>query len=93
MALILVTARKRSLGQGNVFTPVSHSDHRGVGVYPIMHLGRGCISQHVLHDALGRAYVAEGGGVHPQIEASLPNQGQPPKGVVRTLLECILVFG
>ena len=27
----LITARKRSLGQGNVFTPVCHSDHRGIG--------------------------------------------------------------
>ena len=26
----LVTARKRSLGQGNIFTPVCHSVHRGV---------------------------------------------------------------
>ena len=25
----LVTARKRSLGQGNIFTPVCHSVHRG----------------------------------------------------------------
>ena len=25
----LITARKRSLGQGNVFTPVCHSVHRG----------------------------------------------------------------
>ena len=27
--LCLVTARKRSLGQGNVFTPVCHSVHTG----------------------------------------------------------------
>ena len=26
---ILITARKRSLGQGNIFTPVCHSVHRG----------------------------------------------------------------
>ena len=25
----LMTARKRSLGQGNIFTPVCHSVHRG----------------------------------------------------------------
>ena len=31
----LVTARKRSLGQGNVFTPVCDSVHRGGGVCPI----------------------------------------------------------
>ena len=28
--IIVVTARKRSLGQGNIFTPVCHSVHRGV---------------------------------------------------------------
>ena len=28
----LITARKRSLGQGNIFTPVCHSVHRGGGV-------------------------------------------------------------
>ena len=27
---IIITARKRSLGQGNMFTPVCHSVHRGV---------------------------------------------------------------
>ena len=27
--LSLITARKRSLGQGNIFTPVCHSVHRG----------------------------------------------------------------
>ena len=27
---IIITARKRSLGQGNVFTNVCHSVHRGV---------------------------------------------------------------
>ena len=26
----IITARKRSLGQGNMFTPVCHSVHRGV---------------------------------------------------------------
>ena len=33
----LVTAGKRSLGQGNIFAPVCHSVHRA-GVYPSMHL-------------------------------------------------------
>ena len=27
--IIIITARKRSLGQGNIFTPVCHSVHRG----------------------------------------------------------------
>ena len=32
----IITARKRSLGQGNIFTPVCHSVHRGeyLGRYP-----------------------------------------------------------
>ena len=32
----LITARKRSLGQGNIFAPVCHSVHRGeyLGRYP-----------------------------------------------------------
>ena len=29
-SLNIITARKRSLGQGNIFTPVCHSVHRGV---------------------------------------------------------------
>ena len=33
----IITARKRSLGQGNIFTPVCHSVHGGG--YPSMHLG------------------------------------------------------
>ena len=28
---VVITARKRSLGQGNIFTPVCHSVHRGGG--------------------------------------------------------------
>ena len=33
---LLITARKRSLGQGNIFAPVCHSVHRGeyLGRYP-----------------------------------------------------------
>ena len=30
--IIVVTARKRSLGQGNIFAPVCHSVHRGKGI-------------------------------------------------------------
>ena len=30
LTLYILTARKRRLGQGNVFTPVCHSVHRGV---------------------------------------------------------------
>ena len=40
----IITARKRSLGQGNIFTPVCHSVHRG-GVHGLggMH---GCWGGH-----------------------------------------------
>ena len=37
LSISLVTARKRSLGQGNIFTPVCHSVHRGRRCYPSMH--------------------------------------------------------
>ena len=51
----IFTARKRSLGQGNVFTPVCHSvNGRGVypnmqwaGVYPRIQCGRGVCDQGV----------------------------------------------
>ena len=57
----IVTARKRSLGQGNIFTPVCHSVHR-VGV-------RGCRGRgHVwlpggMHGCQGACVVA-GEGMH-----------------------------
>ena len=54
----IFTARKRSLGQGNIFTPVCHSVHGGGwrGWYPSMHCrwypsmpcSRGVLSQHAL---------------------------------------------
>ena len=47
--VVLITAHKRSLGQGNIFTPVCHSVHRGGGV-------RGC-SRGVCVVALGGACV------------------------------------
>ena len=56
--LIIITTRKRSLGQGNVFTPVCHSVHKGVslsqhasqvtwqvGLYPEGSLSRGHLSR------------------------------------------------
>ena len=69
----IITARKRSLGQGNVFTPVSHSVHRaggrawqGVGMHGRrgMH-DRGCAWQGAF--VAGDPGVVEGvcgGGVH-----------------------------
>ena len=35
----VVTARKRSLGQGNIFTPVCHSVHRGACVVALGGVG------------------------------------------------------
>ena len=32
LQIVFITTRKRSLGQGNIFTPVCHSVHRGGGV-------------------------------------------------------------
>ena len=53
----LVTARKRSLGQGNIFTPVCHSVHRGRGHAWLLLGGmRGC--------SLGGMHGCSQGGVH-----------------------------
>ena len=45
--IAIFTARKRSLGQGNVFTPVCHSAHGGTevgdGVYVWYHFLCGCL--------------------------------------------------
>ena len=61
---LIFTVRKRSLGQGNVFTPVCHSVHRGgcvsqhamVRVCVFQHAkGGGCVSQHAMGQTpLGR---------------------------------------
>ena len=52
LKLDIFTAHKRSLGQGNVFTPVCHSVHRW-GVCPSMQWGKGV------------AASRSGGDVHP----------------------------
>ena len=61
------TARKRSLGQGNVFTAVSHSVHGGrAGLYPggggSMHSGGWAYPQ---LDAT--VYGQRAGGTHPTV--------------------------
>ena len=71
-----ITARKRSLGQGNVFTPVCHSVHgglasqhaleRGVGFPACTEKGRGLASQHVLGRELASQYApGKAGSMHP----------------------------
>ena len=52
---MIFTARKRSLGQGNIFTPVCHSVHRGGGMHGC--LGGACVV------ARGGACVVAPGGV------------------------------
>ena len=43
----VITARKRSLGQGNIFTPVCHSVHRGGGMHGCSRGGmRDCLGGH-----------------------------------------------
>ena len=70
------TARKRSLRQGNIFTPVCHSVHGGVPGP-----GRGCLLLGV--SALGRRRVCsgEGGGVCSRgcLLRGVPG-GDPPDG-------------
>ena len=51
---MLITARKRSLGQGNIFTPVCHSVHRGGCLVP-----GGCLLPGV--SALGGGSAPRGG--------------------------------
>ena len=67
------------LREGNVFTPVCDSVHRGVGVYPSMQWAMGCTSSRQI--PLGR---------HPLRQTPLPLRW-PLKRAVRILLECILV--
>ena len=67
---LFVTARQRRLGQGNVFTPVCHSVHRGGGLHPGgLHLG-GCL-------LLGGC-LHLGGGLHPGVPHPGGRVGRPP---------------
>ena len=58
-AVVIITARKRSLGQGNIFTPVCHSVHRGGHAW-LLH--NGC-SRGACVVAPGGHVVARGGHV------------------------------
>ena len=90
LLLGIVTARKRSLGQGNVFTPVCHSVH-GRGVWlPSMHYRSydwECLPG-------GRGESASGGGrcpTPPTLEIHGILWDTVNKRALRILLECILV--
>ena len=99
----IITASKRSLGQGNVFTSVCHSVHRGRSA-----LGGGVCIQGVLHQegCLHSGGAASRGGMHRAgggVSASSGvGQSPPPHQILREtvnewaariLLECILGFG
>ena len=64
----IFTARKRSLGQGNIFTPVCHSVHRGgrawllQGGACVVALGEGGCAW-LLQEG-GHVHGCSGGGVH-----------------------------
>ena len=74
-----ITARKRGLGQGNVFRPVCHSVQEGGGL-PSMH--------HKSHNWGGSAFK-ERGALH--LGAGVCIQ-EVEKRAARILLECFLVF-
>ena len=79
-----LTARKRSLGQGNVFKPVCHSVHMGCSLLSMHHRSH---DQGGLH--LGRS-ASRGVGRPPEVHGIL--QDTVNKRAVRILLECILVL-
>ena len=74
---VIFTAHKRSLGQGNVFTPAYHSVHGGGGLPP-----GGSASGGLPRWVCLQGGSASGGGADP---LELGNR------VVRILLECFLV--
>ena len=62
---LFFTARKQSLGQGNVFTCVCHSVHKGEGGvdFPASitgHMTRGSVSRGDLHLGEGGLHLGEG---------------------------------
>ena len=99
-----ITARKRSLGQGNIFTSVCHSVHgRGMHARGDVHVGV-CVHAwgtcvvggvHARGCAcLGGAWQGSmgGGGVHGQGGGECAWQERRPlQRCVRILMECILV--
>ena len=68
-----MTAHKRSLGQGNVFTPVCDSVHRG-GVSAPLHAG--------IHLAIDRPAPGRHTHTHPPW-ADIPSLGRSPFGYYR----------
>ena len=103
----IITARKRSLGQGNVFTPVCHSVHGGWGggvSVPGRITGRmiggGLCPRGTMSGGRGdlcpRGSVARGvsvqGGLCPRrVSVQVPTPPYSHERAVHILLECILV--
>ena len=75
MYTIVITARKRSLGQGNIFTPVYHSVHRGMVSQHALQV----VSQHALQQggACSQGGAWSGGA---QSEGCLVWRGLLPEG-------------
>ena len=65
---LIITARKWSLGQGHIFTPVCHSVHGG-GVLPQCMLGCHPQTRHPLDQASPRTRYPPGPGTHPRCRA------------------------
>ena len=70
--LLFITARKRSLGQGNIFAPVCHSVHRGRGEY----LGRYPPGRYTPIPW----QVHSPGQIHPSMQVHPHGQVHPPAG-------------
>ena len=89
----IFTARKRSLGQGNVFLSVCYSVNRGV--YPNIHLDRGGVWRGCMNGCVrGGEECVDRGGVYLPPPPPAHNQRRLPKRAVhilRELLECILL--
>ena len=79
----------RSLRQGNVFTRVCHSVHKGRGVYPSTDWGKGVCEKRVWTKG-GICVDRECALAEPPPPSTLPRWSL--KRAVRTLLECILVL-
>ena len=92
LSLQIFTARKRSLGQGNVFTPVCHSVHRGGWWLPSMHWEGEFPSMHweggvgfPTYTGLASQHALGSGGWLPSMHWNWE------KRAVCILLECFLV--
>ena len=105
--LYIITACKRSVGQGNVFPPVCDSVHRGEGVSAPLHAGiHPQTDTHTPWTQIPLGYIhTHLGHTHPGhillLETLTPWTHPSPSGVlrdtvnkraVRILLDCILVL-